>query len=617
MTILTDPNAYPSVFRKGQDSDAALINARFNALYNGLNTPSLSDVNFDRNAAITESKLALSHRTSDLAQRTGLRRQSIVFREMHEKDPIPISLVVVSSFIPQQRMDTNGVFNTNAEPFGIAYDEDRGVLWVSDNQREIIYRVNTSTGAALSSFYIPNTGPFDIGYENDNLWIIGSKTDEFYRFNTLGTVLSSFDQPTTNPHGMTIFNGIIYYSEDTTSEIIRLNTLGTITGRFDTPDGASAARPRGVGDDGQDLYYSDAGNDLLYKINTIGTIISSYQFGSFGVNGVSNPSIMGIDYDGSHIWAIDSVGYMLRCLPMQWDINPHLSAATAWSTERVSNIGHFITRDQIQHDINNRQGALSALTSFVTTESPTGGVHDIAIKRIADRTVPDLYILTGNSAAAAGNVVTRYLRGTFQSSFTLANLTGFLYFRSITFGDNYLWIAARDQTNGNVFGFQVQASIYDVDTTGAASLSSFQITDATLTDAWGIDYIDWDPNLHALWVSQGSIGGLIYKMGTTGGGAISFFNYSLGGAEVGRAICAPNAESILFTDTNGDLIYQLNTLGTAISSWNVSSSGANPNWSGLSFDYNRGVLWMSGEPASGSAEWAIESNLLYNFFVSQ
>src|SRR3990167_1923276 len=474
--LITDPGAAVNF----DDAEAADINARFNTLFTELNGR-LSDPNISSTAAIAETKLALQFNTTDLQTRIGVGankwsgRKSISVIRANDISTIAISLPIISSIITPA-----------ASGRGLEYAPSLGNLWYTDDGTAEVYRLNTSTGAVLSSFDVTGFGPRDIAWDLTNLWVVGDTTNEVYRMNTLGTILSSFDTPSTSPRGLTYLNNYLYLSDATSDQIYRLNTLGTALVQFATP----AANPEGLSNNGIDLFCGDT-NDIIYKLNTAGTILASFTHPLNIELGAASADIRALAWDESHLWIVnDTPDLLLKCLWAGFQRAPvvSLSQSTGGS---ISGYALLFTNREILTWANHQYTALTAITSF---EIPNSAAHGIAFERGANRTTEDYYMLNG------GTRVLRYRRGTFQSSFSLSGVTSLT---DIVMGDNYMWLID-DAIAPDNFIYQINSTVYDVDSLTRVALASFNwdavagFSDTTV----GLGYDDETPTQHALWICE-------------------------------------------------------------------------------------------------------------------
>ena len=590
MALINDPSDCESQFRKGQTTDAALINARFNTLYNEINGL-LSDANFALNAAISESKLALTVSTADLFQRLGARgnRHRLIKRQHIGLQTLEINMPIMYSFIAPN----------SPNEWGLAFDDDRGVLWSSDDTAEEIYQVNTLTGAILSSFDTTGIAPRGMTYDGTNIWVVGNTTKEVYRYNTLGTILSSFDIPTgaDRPQSISYLNGNLYYVDDLRKDVFRLNTLGTISYRFLAPipttgDFPSTAYPTGIANDGLNLYLADNGANLVWKLNTLGTLMSSFNVPT--AIEISSSTVRDITYDGSHLWYVETdTDRFYKCGLLGWKRPPYY---IMWYGDGVQDV---ITDREGTNNIawwmnqlpdNNGAGVDVTVSSFVF-DVPNSIRNDIAFKRSGTtRSVDDFYYMVGETA----DRVLRYRRGTFVSSFSLSGVNSNW---GCCFGDNYLWILNRVSAGGTNIIYQVESSVYDTDSLTRAALNSFSVAAAaSFSDtASGICYDDttqW--NRHSLWICE-SGANTFARIST--GGTFSIYNSFIAPA----GLVTPRNFIVLGMDVwaieNGaadDQIWYMNTLGTVLSSLHFPRSGGTGNTDFQGIDFDEANIWVSG-----------------------
>jgi hypothetical protein len=95
---------------------------------------------------------------------------------------------------------------------GVAYDN--GDWWVCTYYPDpgIIYKVS-ATGAILSQFTAPNTQPWDICKQGNDLWIADYYGNMLYKVNTTGTVLESHASAGTNPSGVVFDGTYLWYCD--------------------------------------------------------------------------------------------------------------------------------------------------------------------------------------------------------------------------------------------------------------------------------------------------------------------------------------------------------------------------------------------------------------------
>src|SRR3990167_11298818 len=175
MALVTDPNTLTD----STSADADDVQAKFDVLFNLVNG-SISDANISATAAISESKLELDFKTSILSARIGGSRQLYLLRPIFNAGTFEINLPTVTPFMAPSA--TPGQLSTLLAPYGLDYDDDRNVLWMSDNLNDEIYQINTSTSAILSSFDVTGLGVRGLAYDGSNaLWVVGNTTDRIYR----------------------------------------------------------------------------------------------------------------------------------------------------------------------------------------------------------------------------------------------------------------------------------------------------------------------------------------------------------------------------------------------------------------------------------------------------
>lgn len=65
-------------------------------------------------------------------------------------------------------------------PTGAASDGRN--LWLSDNETDLIYRVDPLTLTILSSFPAPETFPNDLAWDGHYLWVVDNETNRLYQY---------------------------------------------------------------------------------------------------------------------------------------------------------------------------------------------------------------------------------------------------------------------------------------------------------------------------------------------------------------------------------------------------------------------------------------------------
>ena len=599
MGLVTDPNTLANC----TVSDADDVQAKFNTLFNLVNG-SIDNANISASAAIAESKLALDFKTSVLSAKIGGSRQLYLLRPIFNAGTFEINLPTVTSFMAPSA--TPGQLSTLIAPYGLDYDGDRGVLWMSDNLNDEIYQINTATSAILSSFDVTGLGVRGLAYDGSNaLWVVGNTTDRIYRYNTLGTVLSSFAAPGSNPTGITYLGSSIYLADDVTDLIYRLNTLGT-QGASWTPPGAAAFNITGVTDNGLDLFLADDANDLVYKTNTLGTLLSSFYspgridtsyIGSAlnTLHSITNVRDMG--FGDGFLWSLNDdrrKKYLLKNAIMDWRrVPPHfvywsgMGGEFSGTPSKILNI----TRDFVYPAIG--QG-VSALHSLDVAESADNGVA-------ADDDGNIFYMTTSR--------VLRFNEfNTLLSSFSLGAPITTL--KDITWGDSNLYVLSTTAGPDNIV-YVVPEATYIVDSLQRAVATSFNIDAAggVSDTVVGIGYDDEDPKRHSLWVTE-TTGPSAVNISSSNGAVLSSFAIGAG-VSPAQSIERVGEYLYILEGAGGTDMYIYNTLGTVISSHDLPGTAS--DYQGLSWGGRKRGIILSGDdvnPGTDDLLWMIVSHVI-------
>jgi hypothetical protein len=188
----------------------------------------------------------------------------------------------------------------------LAANAPAGILWASDSgSGSHIYRLNSDTGAQISSFIGP--GPYADAVVLDNsgtfLHIADSSpgaTSRIWRTTLTGTVISSILVPY-DLEGMTqLANGNLVISDVNTNpgSIVTINPVsGAVISSF-TP----VAQEAGLDTDGTSLIYGVRTNGLIDTYTLTGTVVGS------PINSGLTGTVLGLAYTGSSFFVSSTTG---------------------------------------------------------------------------------------------------------------------------------------------------------------------------------------------------------------------------------------------------------------------------------------------------------------------
>lgn len=113
----------------------------------------------------------------------------------------------------------------NAEAHGCAFDPSTGSLWLSDSAAAVIFELNPTTGAVLSSFPAPGADVRGLAFVAQDLWVIDQATLNLFRLTTAGTTVDTFDISSlgTQPEGLTSDGQYMWVTENSTDTIYQID----------------------------------------------------------------------------------------------------------------------------------------------------------------------------------------------------------------------------------------------------------------------------------------------------------------------------------------------------------------------------------------------------------
>ena len=210
---------------------------------------------------------------------------------------------------------------------------DGTYIWmVDDTSPEKIYKINSSTGAVVSTYCSPDAGPHGILYANSNLYITDTTNDKIFVISpdnlttydgvctapaqgtAYSTKLSSggFDPSSYSPWGIT-YDGTYFWLIDSTTDNLYKFTFGDTTlnqissttlGSFLTLT-PNDIIPRGLAFDGTDIWLADSNNNLLYQISPTNTEMLGAFDAYDGWDGYTDADPTGITFINGDIWIAD------------------------------------------------------------------------------------------------------------------------------------------------------------------------------------------------------------------------------------------------------------------------------------------------------------------------
>ncbi len=200
---------------------------------------------------------------------------------------------------------TDDISGSNWNLYGVS--EDSFYAHLSESY---LFDNTTASGIddwAYSGFSFPadDSVPNGICWDGSHLWVVGSSTDEVYKYNTAGVYQGvSWDVggQTTIARGITWDGTFFWVVGYVNQEVYKYNAAGVYQ-TFSFSVSVQDTKPTDITWDGTHLWVIGNLNDRVYKYNTAGV----YQAVSFDVSGqVLGPK--GINWDGTHFWVVNDIG---------------------------------------------------------------------------------------------------------------------------------------------------------------------------------------------------------------------------------------------------------------------------------------------------------------------
>ncbi len=179
-------------------------------------------------------------------------------------------------------------------PQGLAFDGE--YLWNIDRKSDMIYKLDSKSGAVVDSITAPGYIPRGLTWDGSRLWTVDVGEELIYAINPETEIVErTIYCPVSKPYGLAWDGKYLWIADDGGDELHQISPEdGTTIASIPAP----SSHPGGMAFDGKYLWVADRYQDMIYMVTPDrGDVVVCFK--------APGPHSCGLAYDGTNVWNVD------------------------------------------------------------------------------------------------------------------------------------------------------------------------------------------------------------------------------------------------------------------------------------------------------------------------